>query len=157
VFSVLTFAQGQDRVGTVSVRVLLVDDFEPFRHLTASILGKQPEVQIVGEALDGQEAVQKAQELQPDLVVLDIGLPKLNGIDAARQVAYMSPDSKILFLTGNVYPETVLEAFEVGANGYVAKLDAGSELLPAVEAVLQGKYYVSTLAGNALSMSIMNC
>jgi DNA-binding NarL/FixJ family response regulator len=150
VFSILTFAQAQDGVGTVSVRVLLVDDFEPFRSLSASILGKQPRVQIVGEALDGEEAVQRAQDLQPDLVVLDIGLPKPNGIEAARQIGTVSPDSKILFFTGNVFPETVLEAFEVGADAYVIKLDAGSELLPAVEAVLQGKHYVSTLAGRAL-------
>jgi DNA-binding NarL/FixJ family response regulator len=134
--------------GTASVRILLVDDSEPFRSLTASILTKYPGSQIVGVALDGQEAVQKAQDLKPDLVVLDIGLPKLNGIEAARQIRLVSPDSKILFFTGNDYPQIVREALEAGTGGYVIKVDGASELLAAVEAVLLGKQYVSKrLAG----------
>jgi len=127
----------------VIVRILVVDDFEPSRNSTASTLKTQPGFQIVGEALDGLEAVQKAQELKPDLVVLDVGLPKLNGIEAARKIRAVSPDSKILFLTGNDYPQIVSEAFEVGANGYVIKRDAATELWTAVEAVLLGKPYVS--------------
>jgi DNA-binding NarL/FixJ family response regulator len=121
----------------------LVDDFERFRDFIFSLLRKQPGVQIVGEALDGPEAVQKAEELKPDLVVLDIGLPKLNGIEAARQIRTVSPDSKILFLTGNDDPEVAREALGTGATGYVAKSDAPVELLSAVEAVLLGKQYVS--------------
>jgi DNA-binding NarL/FixJ family response regulator len=152
VISVLTSKRGQDDLGTVSVRVLLVDDFRDFRSLAASILGKQPGFQIVGEALDGQEAVQKAQELKPDLVVLDIGLPKVHGIEAAGQIRSISPDSKILFTLSDC-PQIVLEAFDVGADGYVIKLDAARELLAAVEAVLLGKQYISRLAGLALRNS----
>lgn len=133
----------QDVSGTVSVRVLLVDDFDPFRRMTASLLGKELRFQIVGEALDGEEAVRKAQELKPDLVVLDMGLPKLNGIEAARQIRRVSPDSRILFLTGNPYPQIVREALGAGADGYISKLDAEADLLAGVEAVLLGKRYVS--------------
>jgi DNA-binding NarL/FixJ family response regulator len=134
------------------VRILLVDDFERFRSFTSSLLRKQPGFQIVGDALDGPEAVQKAEELKPDLVVLDIGLPKLNGIEAARQIRLVSPDSKILFLTGNHDPEVARGALATGATGYVAKTDAAVELLIAVEAVLLGKQFVSKrLAGRGLT------
>jgi DNA-binding NarL/FixJ family response regulator len=145
----------QSRVSSCSptvVRILLVDDFEWFRNYTSSFLRKQPGFQIVGEALDGPEAVQKVEELTPDLVVLDLGLPTLNGIETARQIRSVSPDSKILFLTGNDDPEVAREALETGATGYVAKSDAAVELLNAVEAVLLGKQYVSKrLAGRGLT------
>jgi DNA-binding NarL/FixJ family response regulator len=144
----LTSKSPQNDSATASIRILIVDDFEPSRRLTASILEKHPGYQIVGAALDGEEAVQKAQELKPDLVVLDIGLPKLNGIEAARQIRLVSPDSKILFFTGNDFPQIVREALEAGTGGYVVKVDGASELLAAVEAVLLGKRYVSKrLAG----------
>ena len=130
----------------------LVDDFERFRGFTSSLLRKQPGFQIVGDASDGPEAVQKAEELKPDLVVLDIGLPKLNGIEAARQIRLVSPDSKILFLTGDHDPAVAREALGTGATGYVAKSDAAVELLNAVEAVLLGKQFVSKrLAGRGLT------
>jgi DNA-binding NarL/FixJ family response regulator len=128
---------------TESVRILVVDDFEPFRRVTISRLRKQPGFQIVGEAIDGPGGVQKAQELKPDLVVLDLALPKLNGIEVARKICTVSPDSKILFLTGNNYPQIVREAFGAGADGYVIKQDAADELMAAVEAVLLGKRYIS--------------
>lgn len=133
----------QDVLGTVSIRVLVVDDFEPFRRMTAALLGKQVGLQIVGEALDGEEAVQKAQQLKPDLVVLDIGLPKLNGIETARQIRSASPTSRILFFTANDYPQIVREALDAGADAYVCKRDAETDLLAGVEAVLLGKRYVS--------------
>jgi DNA-binding NarL/FixJ family response regulator len=140
------------RCSPTLVRILLVDDFERFRSFTSSLLRKQPGFQIVGDASDGPEAVQKAEELKPDLVVLDIGLPKLNGIEAARQIRLVSPDSKILFLTGNHDPEVAREALGTGAAGYVAKSDVAVELLNAVEAVLLGKQFVSEkLAGHGLT------
>jgi len=142
-YSVLADKHVQDDAGRASVRILLVDDLEPFRSVTASIFKKYPKFQIVGVAVDGQEAVQKAQELKPDLVVMDIGLPKLSGIEAARQIRSVSPDSKILFFTGNDFPQIVREALEAGTGGYVIKIDGASELLAAVDAVLQGRRYVS--------------
>jgi DNA-binding NarL/FixJ family response regulator len=156
VISVLTSARGQGDLGIVSVRVLLVDDIEHFRSLAASTLAQLPGFKIVGEATDGQEAVRKAQELKPDLVVLDIGLPKLHGIEVAERIRSISPDSKILFFTLNDCSWMVLEAFDTGADGYVIKLDTAGELLAAAEAVLLGKRYVSRLAGLALCNSVVD-
>jgi DNA-binding NarL/FixJ family response regulator len=126
-----------------SSRVLVVEDFEPFRRFICSTLRKRPEFQIVEEVADGLAAVQKAEELQPDLIVLDIGLPLLNGIDAARQIRQLSPKSKILFMSQESSADVVQQALALGALGYVVKSHAGGELLPAVEAVLQGRQFVS--------------
>jgi CheY-like chemotaxis protein len=84
-----------------AIRVLVVEDSEPFRKFICSPLGKRPELQIVGEVSDGLEAVQKAEELQPDLILLDIGLPTLGGIEAARRIRKLSPESLILFVSQN--------------------------------------------------------
>jgi CheY-like chemotaxis protein len=100
-------------------------------------------LQIVGEASDGLEAVQKAEELQPDLIVLDIGLPTLNGIEAARRIRKLSPESKILFVSQESSADVAQEAFSLGALAYVVKAHAGSELLAAVEAVLEDRQFVS--------------
>ena len=135
---------GGDRLGTLSVRVLMVDDFEPYRCLVASVLRKEPELQILCEVSDGLEAVQKAKELQPDLILLDIELPNLNGIEALSRIRQVSPNAKIIFLTQNSDKEVVAAALITGANGYVLKTDAGSELLTAVAAVLRGDEFIST-------------
>jgi DNA-binding NarL/FixJ family response regulator len=126
------------------VRVLVVDDFEAWRRFICSALQKNPELQVVGEASDGLEAVHKAKELQPDLVVLDLGLPTLNGIDAARQIRKLTPKSKILFLTQESSADVVQAALDSGAHGYVLKARAVNDLLPAVEAVLEGRQFVSS-------------
>ena len=115
----------------------MVDDSEPFRKFICSTIGKRPELHIVGEVMDGLQAVQKAEELQPDLILLDIGLPSLNGIEAARRIRKLSPDSKILFLSQASSVDVVQEAPGTGAYGYVVKTHAGSELLQAVNAVLR--------------------
>jgi DNA-binding NarL/FixJ family response regulator len=98
---------------------------------------------VIAEASDGPEALQKAEELKPDLIVLDIGLPKLNGIEVALRIRQVSPSSKIVFLSHNNDLDVVRAALSTGARGYVHKTDAGSELLPAVYAVLRGKQFVS--------------
>ena len=120
----------------------MVEDSEPFRKFVCSTLGKRPELQIVGEVTDGLQAVRKAAELQPDLIVLDIGLPLLNGIEAARRVRKVSFKSKILFLSQESSTDVVQEALGTGAHGYVVKTDAGSELLEAVDAILRGEQFV---------------
>ncbi len=128
-----------------------MDDYEPWRRFISTALQKQPTLQVIGEAVDGLEAVQKARQLQPDLILLDIGLPTLNGIEAARRIRELSPKSKILFLSENRSWDIVEEALRTGAGGYVVKSDAEGELLPAVNAVLGGKRFVSaSLAGNDL-------
>ena len=133
----------------MNVRILVVDDFEPWRRFVSSLIAlKKPGWSIICEVSDGVEAVEKAGELRPELILLDIGLPKLDGIEAARQISQIASYSKILFLSGFDSLEVVEEALNTGANGYVFKLDAASELVEAVEAVFQGKRFVSgRLAG----------
>jgi DNA-binding NarL/FixJ family response regulator len=141
-FSPKTALVDDDQIGS-AVRVLVVDDYEPFRRFVCSTLERRTDLQVVGEASDGSEAVQKAEELQPDLIVLDIGLPSLNGIEAARRIRKLSPGSKILVLTQESSADVVQEVLSAGALGYVVKAHAGSELLTAVEAVCQGRKFVS--------------
>jgi DNA-binding NarL/FixJ family response regulator len=131
-----------DRSGS-RIRVLVVDDNEPFRRFVRTTLGTRPELLIIGEASDGLEAVQKAEELQPGLIVLDIGLPSLNGMEAARRIRELSPNSKILFLSQESSVEVVQEALSLGALGYVIKFHAARDLLVAVEAVLGNQQFVS--------------
>jgi DNA-binding NarL/FixJ family response regulator len=126
----------------------VVDDFEPFRRFVVSALQKRPEIQIICEASDGLEAAQKAEEMQPDLILLDIGLPKLNGIEAARRIRKLSPGSKILFVSQELSPDLVHGALATGARGYVVKSDAGRELLTAVEIVLRGEQFVGRRFAN---------
>jgi DNA-binding NarL/FixJ family response regulator len=114
---------------TSTVRVLVVEDYEPFRRFVCSTLRKGPDLQIVGEASDGLEALHKVEELQPDLIVLDIGLPTLNGIEAARRSRKLAPESKILFVSQESSSDVVQEALGLGTLGYVVKAYAGSELL----------------------------
>ena len=112
------------------------------------MLKRRAELQFVGEVADGLEAVSEAEVIQPELILLDIGLPKLNGIEAAKQIRQVAPATKILFLTLINDAEVALTALRSGGHGYVLKSDAGSALLPAIEAVLQGEQYVSIgLAG----------
>ena len=128
----------------MALRILVVDDFEPWRRFVSSTFQKQKDLQILLEVSDGLEAVYKGEDLRPDLVVLDIGLPTLNGIKAAQRIREVSPDSKILFLTEQNSPEMAEAALEAGGAGYVVKSDAGRELLAAVRAVREGKRYLST-------------
>jgi DNA-binding response OmpR family regulator len=126
----------------------VVDDYNDWRNQVSLLLQARPEWQVICEASDGREAVQRAEELKPDLVLLDIGLPKLNGIEAARRIRQLSPSSKIIFLSLHDSQDVVLAALSTGALGYVRKTDAGRELLPAVDAVLRGMQFVSsTLKG----------
>jgi DNA-binding NarL/FixJ family response regulator len=128
----------------MSIRVLIVDDFEDWRRTVRQMLQERPELQVICEVADGLEAVQKAGELRPDLILLDIGLPKLNGIEAARQIRQLSPSSKIIFLSqdNSVDPDEL--ALSTGAQAYVNKTDVRSDLLPAVDAVLRAKQFVSS-------------
>jgi len=131
-----------------SIRVLVVDDQARWCQLLSGILCKQPELRIVGRASNGVDAVVSANELQPDLILLDVGLPKLNGLEAARQIGKIAPRSKILFVSENRSPDIVEAALSTGAFGYVLKSDAGSELLPAVRAVIELRSFVSTSVAN---------
>jgi DNA-binding NarL/FixJ family response regulator len=126
-----------------SLGVLVVEDFAPFSQFIRSALADRQEVQVIGEVADGLEAVQKAELLEPDLILLDVGLPTLNGIEAARQIRKLAPKSKIIFVSQETSSEVVAEAFHLGACGYVMKTNAAFDLLRAVDAALQGKYFLS--------------
>jgi DNA-binding NarL/FixJ family response regulator len=126
-----------------SVRVLVVEDFAPFSQFIRLTLAKRPDVQVIGEVADGLEAVQNAELLQPDLVLLDIGLPGLNGIEAARQIRKQAPESKIIFLSQESSWEVVEEALSLGAWGYVLKEKAAIDLLAAMDAVHDGRHFLS--------------
>ena len=123
--------------------VLVIDDFGPFRRWVCSTLQEMAELQVIGEAEDGSEAVQKAEELKPDLVILDIGLPKLNGIDVCCSIRKTAPESKVVFVTALSDPDLILAALDAGARSYVHKARAASDLKPAVAAVLGGKQFFS--------------
>ena len=120
-----------------------MDDFEPFRRLVCSILEEEPRLNVIGKAADGLEAVQQSERWQPNLILLDIGLPKLNGIEAARLIRKVSPESRILFLSQTSEADVVQEALNLGAKGYILKSRVGNDLRAAVEAVLRGERFVS--------------
>jgi DNA-binding NarL/FixJ family response regulator len=127
----------------VSLRILAIDDFEPWRKFVRFALQERPDLRNISGVSDGVEAVQKAQELQPDLILLDISLPRLNGIEVGRQIRLVAPKAKILFLTENDDTNVAEQAFLTGASGYVIKSDAVRELFPAIDAIMDGKRFVS--------------
>jgi DNA-binding NarL/FixJ family response regulator len=126
-----------------SYKILVVDDSDRFRQFLVLSLRRRAEFQLINEASDGLEAVERAEELKPDLILMDIGLPGVNGIEAWRRIQKVSPNSKILFVSLESSADVVREALDLGAQGYILKAAAASELLPAVDAVLQGKQYLS--------------
>lgn len=137
------------------IRVLVVDDYEPWRRLVCSRLQKLPEYQVIGDASDGLEGVRIAEQLQPDLILLDVALPSLNGIEVARRIRRISPASRILFVSENHSVEWATEALNTGAGGYVVKSDATKDLLRGIRAVVEGKRFISAgLAHHFLQATI---
>lgn len=126
------------------IRILVVDDFDPWRRFVSSTFQQRKDLQILLEVSDGPEAIYGSEDLRPDLVVLDIGLPTLDGIKVAQRIREVSPASKILFLSEEHSPDVAEAALQAGGAGYVVKSDAGRELLAAVKAVSEGKRYIST-------------
>jgi DNA-binding NarL/FixJ family response regulator len=116
--------------------ILVVDDFEPWRSTVREILQARPEWTIVSEACDGLEAVQKATALQPDIILLDFGLPTLNGIEAAKLIQQRCPESRIIFLTANTDKEIMSEALGIPRARYIQKINVVTELLDAISAAL---------------------
>jgi DNA-binding NarL/FixJ family response regulator len=120
-------------------RILLADDHEIVRRGLRSILGTRPDWEICGEAADGREAVDEAKRLLPDLVIMDIGMPGLNGLGATRQIIRELPGTEVLILTMHQSEQIVWEVLDAGARGFVLKSDAGSDLVAAAEALLEHK------------------
>ena len=126
-----------------AVQILVVDDHPVVRRVMCSLLSSDSALKVICEAADGEQAVQKAEELQPDLILLDIGLPGMSGIEAARRIRRVAPQSKIIFLSQHDSLQMVKEAMSAGGYGYVAKIDAGLDLLTAIRTVRDGKPFVS--------------
>jgi len=124
-------------------KTLVVEDGDDFRRFLCSTLMERTECEIVGEASDGLQAVNQAEKLQPDLILLDLGLPILNGIQAARRIRQLSPNSKILFVSQNCSPEIAQGALKTGAHGYLVKSDT-TELTSAISTVLAGAQFISS-------------
>jgi DNA-binding NarL/FixJ family response regulator len=125
------------------VRVLLVDDFDNFRKFTVLSLEDSPDIAVVGEAAAGAEAVAAAELLKPDLVLLDISLPDMNGFEVSERIHQVSPDSRIIFVSANNSRMIAQAAVSDGAMGFVSKNNAVDELIPAIRAVMQGKQFLS--------------
>ena len=124
-------------------RVLVVEDHEPFRRVICELLGQREDLLIVGEAADGLDAVCQAEALQPDVVMLDIGLPVLSGIEVAGRIRAKVPDAKLMFVSSESSLEVVDQAFSRGAHGYVYKPRAHRDVLPVLELIIRGGRFVS--------------
>jgi DNA-binding NarL/FixJ family response regulator len=133
-----------------SLRILIVDDHQVFRQQVCTLLGSHLGFEVIGEAADGQEAVSRAEELQPDVVVLDISMPIRGGIEAAGRIRRVAPKSQIVFLSQHDSDQIAQTALATGALAYVTKSSVSKDLIPAVKAVSEGKKFVSKLRRRGL-------
>ncbi len=124
-------------------RVVIAEDHTLFRQGLKALLSLEPEFEVVGEAADGFQAIQSAKELKPDIILLDISMPRVDGMAAIREIKSVCPEAKILILTVHKTEEHVLETLKSGANGYILKDASHEEFLLAMRSVLQGKRYLS--------------
>ena len=123
------------------MRILIVDDYEPWRRYVRSILETDADLVILGESADGLDAIKQSEELQPGLILLDIQLPSMNGLEVARQISVVSPESKVVFLSSTQSIEVMREALKFGA-GFVMKTDAENDLLAIVQAICRNQPFV---------------
>ena len=134
----------------MTIRILLADDHIMFRQGLCAMLNEHPEMEVVGEAEDGTAAIKLTRELKPDLIVMDVDMPKMNGIDAARRILPEMPDIKLIALSTYLKKAFILEMFKAGASGYILKEQAFDELIQAIETVISGETYLSTKAANII-------
>ena len=137
-------------------RVLIADDHEVVRQGILSLVKMLNQFEVCGEAMDGRDAVQKAKELRPDIVIIDIGMPQLNGLDATRQIMRERPSTKVLVLTMHDSEQVVREVLEAGARGYLLKSDAGRDLVSALEALQLNKTFFTTKISEMVLASFLN-
>ena len=135
----------------MSTRILLADDQELFLHGLRALLEKEPDLEVIGESRDGREAVRTARELEPDLAIMDIGMPSLNGLEATRRIVTEHPGIKVLVLSVHQEARVIRSAFEAGAAGYLLKECATEELVRGVRVVMAGKNFLSSeIAGTVV-------
>jgi DNA-binding NarL/FixJ family response regulator len=135
-------------------RIVLADDHRMLREAFAQLL--EADFDVVGQAADGRELITVAKDLRPDVIVLDIGMPQLNGLDAARQLRSSLPNVKLIFLTVSEDPDLAVEAFRLGASGYLLKNSAACELIQAIDEALQDRSYVTPLAAKGLMRACLH-
>ena len=134
------------------MRIVIVDDHEAARRGIRTVLTSNPQIEVIAEIADGEEATLRIQDLRPDIVLLDIGLPRISGIDAAGILRKNSPLSRIIFVSQHDSVSFANDALRAGASGYVVKSDVALDLLSAIEAVREGRTFLSrTLVGKGLS------
>ncbi|MHC4192311.1 MAG: response regulator transcription factor [Planctomycetota bacterium] len=134
----------------MAVRILLVDDHAMFRQGLCSLLKEQLDVEVVGEAEDGTTAIRLARELKPDLIVMDVNMPEMDGIDAARRILPEMPDVKLVALSTYLKRAFIIEMLKAGASGYILKEQAFDELVQAIKTVVSGETYLSTKAASVV-------
>jgi DNA-binding NarL/FixJ family response regulator len=138
-----------------SIRVLLADDHKLIRAGLRLVVDQQPDLSVVGEADDGRQAVELAKSLKPDVVVMDIGMPNLNGIEAARQIRQIRPDAAVVMLSMHSDEGYVLRALGAGARAYLLKDSATTDLVQAIHAVVEGKSFFSPAVSKVLLQDYM--
>lgn len=134
----------------MKIRILLADDHTILRAGLKMMLNAQPDMEVIGEAQDGRQAIQEVQRLLPDIVLMDITMPDMNGIEATRQIKKILPDIKILILTMHEHDEYVFQALRAGASGYMLKEAADTELISALHIVQSGQFYLSPMAQSVM-------
>ncbi|HCI82767.1 MAG TPA: DNA-binding response regulator [Ktedonobacter sp.] len=132
------------------IRILLADDHTILRAGLRMMLNAQPDMEVVGEAQDGRQAIAEVQRLQPDVVLMDITMPDMNGIDATRQIKRMLPETKVLVLTMHENDEYVFQALRAGAAGYMLKEAADTDLISALRIIQSGQFYLSPMAQSVM-------
>jgi two-component system response regulator NreC len=139
-------APDTERAPGLKIRVLLADDHTILRAGLRMLLDAQPDIEVVGEASDGKQALAEAQRLQPDLVLMDITMPEMNGIEATRQIKRSLDTTRVLILTMHENEEYLFQVLRAGASGYILKEAAGTELISAIRIVFSGRFYMSPSA-----------
>ncbi len=134
-----------------SFRILIVDGYEPWLHQVTAILEKEPSYHVISTISDGYAALKQAEELKPELVLLDIGLPTVNGIELVRSLQRIRPKPFVVFVSQNATPSIVRAAMEAGGNGYVLKTHAYQDLLHAITTVRKGERFLSATLEGSLS------
>jgi len=139
---------------TEKIRILLADDHAVLRAGIRALLDMQPDIEVIGEAGDGHQAMARVRELQPDVVLMDIGMPGLDGMAATRQIKAAYPKTRVLILTQHENKEYILPALKIGASGYVLKRAEGDELLTAIRAVYAGETFLDPAIAGVLAEDV---